>query len=115
MATQCGKNPNWRFGVSAVGGIVLAALLIWYLVRGAYPDLRFNLNDLRGLTPEQVISRFGPPEIDDRKGPNPWTPAREHEWGPLVFIYEGRHTWLDWGYGIVFEDNHVVKVTAAHK
>ena len=87
------------------GALVFLAFFIAYIVWGVYPDPRFRLSKLRGLTPEQVIARLGPP-TDKRHAAPPDDTTNE---SLVVFDYEGRYRWGGFSYGVMFGKNNRVK------
>jgi hypothetical protein len=103
-------------------GLVCAVLLaptLWGIARfwsGARPDPRFNIENVRGLTPDQVIARFGPPRVDPRRPEEGgWTPTSEPTSGPLVFNYVDHGSWMGWEHSIFFEDGKVSRVQHGSK
>ena len=97
----------WRIAAFLI--LLLAAGIYFYA--GARPDPRFSLTTLQGMTPEQVISRLGPPRIDQRLPQwGGWNARSENELGPLKFYYYDRYGWKGYEYAIIFKDNHVADV-----
>jgi hypothetical protein len=94
----------------------VAGYVVWWVWAGAQPDPKFGIDNLRGLTPDQVIQRLGPPTSDPRRPEfGGWTPSLEPKDGPLVFIYDENRGWAGWGHGIVFDNGKVSKVVDGHK
>jgi len=107
--------------VRNVTATILLSVLLIYLVWGAFPNPRMNMQELGGLTPDQVVARLGSPHYDPRKLPHPWTPEREAkgEDGPLTLCYGDSDffpwRWRGFGYAVVFENNQVVRVQVGSK
>jgi hypothetical protein len=110
------QNP-WKW-VMVFAIVVCAAV---YVVRDAYPNPAFNIALLKGMTPDEIVKKFGPPS-DDPRAPSPggspsdvWTPARESQLGPLTLLYQDSHSFMDYKYNIVFQDGKVSVVFVDHK
>jgi hypothetical protein len=104
---------SWRICGIAATFLLGCSLAIW-IYRGIRWDPRFSTQNLRGLTPEQVVDHLGPPDVDPRKyNSNPWKPADEVAGEPLKFFYE--RGWLGQEYMVVFKQDHVDSVARAVK
>jgi hypothetical protein len=104
------KKARW---ISAI--TVIVALIIYFWC-GNYPDPRFQLSRLKGVTPEEVISLCGKPDSDDRsERAGSWTPEKESALGRLTFAYEDRWRWRGFEYGIIFHNNKVDEVRIGEK
>lgn len=97
--------------IALVAMILLGIYAIW----GAMPDRRFTLANLRGLTPNQVVSRLGAPDVDPRLPKwGGWTP--QNKYGELlVFSYVDKWRWRFFTYGVEFKNNQVVAVYVGEK
>src|ERR1700678_1451579 len=83
------KKP--RVGRWIIG--ILLVLIGIYIYWGSKPDPRFTLAKLQGLTPDQVITRLGPPDMDPRLPKwGGWTPQNSGG-TPLILYYEGGWEW----------------------
>ena len=100
---------------SVVALIIVAAVAypIYWFWAGGYPDPRFNIENIRGMTPSQIYSRFGPPQY-----PAHWTPSTPTtaDGMPLSLGYTEPSGWMSWHHAIIFgDDGHVVDSYARHK
>jgi len=109
--------------------MILTCEGLWkYLLWGAdTPDPVVSMDAIGGLTPEQVISRLGPPDSDPRNpvrgappGYKPWT--SEAEDGPLQLLYNDGdfpdsffHPHFGHDYSIIFENGRVSQVVCGRK
>lgn len=111
ISGQAGKNPRVRRWIIGVLLVLLGIYIYW----GSKPDPRFTLVNLQGLTPDEVIARLGPPDVDPRLPKwGSWTP--QNKYGELlIFTYRSGWDWRGFNYGVVFENNHVVKVSVGAK
>ncbi len=78
-----------------------------------YPDARYDIGNIRGMTPSQIYSCFGPPEY-----PAGWTPATPaaKDGTPLRLSYVEPTGWMGWSHAIVFgRDGRVVDSYARHR
>ena len=95
--------------------VAVIALVAVYIYWGAIPDPRMNLASLKGMTPQQVISRLGPPRVDQRLPKfGGWTPAQQQTVGPLAFYYYDNR-WRGFEYAIIFNNNQVSDVKIGTK
>src|SRR5689334_1441194 len=95
--------------------VVLTVFAVW-VYRGVRGDARMSVKKLKGLTPEQVIARVGPPEYDPRLPTyGSWTPADEASGDPLKFYYHDPWSLLGHEYAIVFRGGRVVDVKTGTK
>ena len=96
--------------------LILAAIAypIYWFWAGGYPDPRFNIENIRGMTPSQIYSRFGAPEY-----PPHWTssqPASADDDVPLRLSYVEPTGWMGWSHAIIFgDDGRVVDSYARHR
>jgi hypothetical protein len=88
-------------GFAAVAGLYLTSCLWWGVWINWEP--KYDLKNLSGLTPDQVVQRLGPPWFDPR-ATDGWKSEQEN--GPLALGYRSG------AYGIVirFNNNKVVSV-----
>lgn len=116
---------------TAILCLALVFALIAHFIWGIRsPDPRYTMQNLGGLTPDQVIARLGPPPFPgdprqgDREDPKqkPWTPELEGELGPLQFYYHDNGKTAVWipphnghEYGIIFKNGHVAEVLVGSK
>ena len=110
---------------SVVIVLILFSALVAYIFWGvSRPNPRVTIQELRGLTPDQVISRLGPPRSDSRKrdprNPTPSTSVAqpvlrdgtfdiEYDDAELGSTFLNPH--LGHFYNIRFELGRVVKIT----
>ncbi len=95
------KTPGWRPRRLILLAVFL--LLTGYIVAGIFPDQSLRLSKLRGLTPKQIITKFGRPALK-------WTGA-----GKLYFGYQDSWRWRAFRYAVIFKHNRVVAVTVNEK
>ena len=86
------------------GALVFLASFIAYIVWGAYPDPQFRLSKLKGLTPEQVIARLGPPTVKSHTAP----PDTANE-SRLMFDYTDKYRLRGFEYSVIFGRNNRVE------
>ena len=87
----------------------------WWIWSEGRPDPQFNIENVKGLTPEQVIQRFGPPIADPRRSENGgWSPAHEAEYGPLIFSYDEKRGTMGYAHALVFRSGKVAEVRDGH-
>jgi hypothetical protein len=103
------------FQKSLVALLIVAALgyPVYWFWAGTYPDSRFDIENIRGMTPSEVYSRFGPPGF-----PAHWTPSTPAtaDGLPLRLEYAEPSGWMGWHHAIIFGgDGHVVDSYARHK
>ena len=84
---------------------ILLALLAVYIVPVIFPvpDQRFELSKLRGLTPTQIIAKFGEPAMK-------WTNGN----GELNYVYSHSRGW-GFVYDVTFKYSHVIDVTSGER
>jgi len=70
-----------------------------YIVAGIFPDRSFELSKLRGLTPAQIVAKFGKPEFKTTDGE-----------GRLWLSYRDSWRWMGFRYSVIFSNNHVIDV-----
>jgi hypothetical protein len=102
--TEPERIRSFQFYYIAPRLIILAVfiLLAWfavYIVAGAFPDRSFELSKLRGLTPTQIVAKFGEPTVK-------WTNGN----GELNYVYLHSGGWMGYGYEIIFNNNQVINV-----
>ncbi len=85
--------------------LAIFALAPVYYVWGSYPDPQFKLSKLKGLTPSQVIARFGLPRDKMHAAP----PDDVTNESLLMFEYKDKYRWPSFSYGIMFGKNNQVK------
>ena len=90
------KTRGWR--IRRLMCLAAFVVLVGYIVAGIVPDRSFEISKLRGLTPQQVITKFGKPRMK-------WWGA-----GNLFFLYDDSWRWAAFRYSVIFKDGHVVKV-----
>jgi hypothetical protein len=96
------KSPRViLMGFAAAAGLYLTSCLWWGVWINWEP--KYDLKNLSGLTPDQVVQRLGPPWFDPRRDEG-W--KSEKESGLLVLAYRSGT------YGIVirFNNNKVVSI-----
>src|SRR5271170_1868522 len=60
--------------------IVIAAFMAPCCILDPIQESRFKLDKLRGLTPDEVIGRLGPPRVDPRLPKwGSWKPTKEND------------------------------------
>jgi hypothetical protein len=102
-----------RLLIGSLAATVPATLYFWL---GNYPDPRFQLSRLKGLTPAEVVSLCGDPDVDLRSARfGSWTPEQEATAGPLTFEYEDRWRWRGFGYLVVFHNGKVDQIRIGQK
>jgi hypothetical protein len=102
------KYTYWRQWAVPIAIILLIAYGIW----GAFPDPRFRLSKLRGLTPAQVVARLGPP-TDERHVPPPGSSENE---SLLIYDYASGYRLGGFSYGVIFgKDGRVRYVLVGSK
>ncbi|HTV49297.1 MAG TPA: hypothetical protein VMG59_12735 [Phycisphaerae bacterium] len=97
------SNHGWRrrLLMLIVAVFILLALLALYIVPVIFPipDQRFELSKLRGLTPTQIVAKFGEPAVK-------WTNVN----GELNYVYSHSRGW-GFVYDVTFKYNYVIDVT----
>ncbi len=88
----------WRRWAATL--IVILSLVYFYW--GAFPNPQFTLSNLGGLTPHQVISRVGTPDMRFETTPP------DKNYSALTFDYDDPYRWCGFSYGVIFgRDNRV--------
>lgn len=93
------RDPNREYRlvkwwVSGIFILTLAMFFIW----GILPEPAFNLAKLKGMTPKQIVSRFGPPDVK-------YTQRRQP-----VYVYYKALSWCDLSYAVLFKHGRVCNV-----
>jgi hypothetical protein len=98
-----------RHVISAVFAVAIALYLTSCLWWGVWTkwEPKYDLKNLVGLTPAQVVGRLGPPDFDSRG--NGW--KSEAEDGPLSLAYKSGTYWV----AIRFSHGKVVRVDHTQK
>jgi len=100
------KTRGWRMcRLMILAVFILLALLAVYIVPVIFPvpDQRFELSKLRGLTPTQIIAKFGEPAMK-------WTNGN----GELNYVYSHSRGW-GFVYDVTFKYSHVIDVTSGER
>ncbi len=89
-----GELRRLKWWVSGIFILTLAAYFIW----GLLPEPAFDLARLKGLTPAQIVSRFGPPDYKYKRLGRP------------VYVYHKAFSWCDLSYAVMFRRGRVYEV-----
>jgi hypothetical protein len=92
--------------------IMVTYIVVWNVLCSRW-QARFSIDNLRGLTPDEVISRLGPPDLDPRlpEFGGPWKAGDDQKRGALFFDYSA----YGWVYSIVFKNNHAYMIASGRK
>jgi hypothetical protein len=106
------KTAHFRLYSRYIGTAILLIIGFWAYC-GVRWNPKFDINALRGLTPNQVVSQLGTPNYDLRNAG--WKPADEQTGDLLKLFYDDRGGWLGQEYEIIFSQNKVIEVKKATK
>ena len=85
-----------KWWVSGIFILASAMFFIW----GVLPEPAFDLTRLKGLTPAQVVARFGPPDM------------KYTQLGQPVYIYYKPLSWCALSYAVLFKRGRVYDVAS---
>lgn len=84
-------------------GTFTVVLAIAYFYWGLFPSPQFTLANLKGLTPQQVISRVGTPAMKFQTTPP------DTDCSAMAFDYHDPWRWCGFSYGVIFGRNNRVQ------